>query len=335
MSSATLIRAKSEIHIPIIDVGPFLAGSPGAAEALASEVVGTCLDTGFLVITNHGVPQAIIDRAFYETASFFALDEETKLALKVSKENIGYLPYGGQTVRTSTVHKNTKPNYSESFYITTPDPDPAKGEPDHDRNQWPPGLTAFKVAQVTYFQTMRALAHRMLPVFALALDLPNDYFEADFTGPSSTVRLIEYAPQLEDEADKFGFAPHTDGSFITLLPQSKFPGLEVLTKSEEWIRPPSIPGTLVVNTGEMLAHYSNDRFVPTPHRVLNRSANTRHAMPFFYGPNRHKVISCVPTCVSESNPARYKPSTSFERNAIKDKMNFPHRQTSEPASASD
>jgi isopenicillin N synthase-like dioxygenase len=334
MSSATSIKAESDDRIPIIDVGRFLAGAPGAAEALASEVVRTCLDTGFLVITSHGVPQAIIDRAFDAAAAFFGLDEAHKFALKVGKENIGYLPYGGQMVRTSTVHKNTKPNYSESFYITTPDPDPAKGEPDQDRNQWPPGMGAFKVAQVTYFQTMRALAHRMLPVFALALDLPKDYFEADFTGPSSIVRLIEYAPQLEDETDKFGFAPHTDGSFITLLPQSTFPGLEVRTKSGEWIRPPGIPGTLVVNTGEMLAHYSNDRFVPTPHRVLNRSSNTRHAMPFFYGPNRHKVISCVPTCISESNPARYKPSTSFERNAIKDKMNFPHRQTPELASES-
>jgi isopenicillin N synthase-like dioxygenase len=334
MNSAALMEAERESRIPILDVGPFLAGDPGAAEALAGEVVQTCLDTGFLVITNHGVPQAIIDNAFEAAASFFALDEASKFALKVGKENIGYLPYGGQTVRTSTVHKNTKPNYSESFYITTPDPDPAKGEPDHDRNQWPPGMDAFKAAQVTYFQTMRALAHRMLPVFALALDLPKDYFEADFTGPSSIVRLIEYAPQLEDEADKFGFAPHTDGSFITFLPRSKFPGLEVRTKSGEWIRPPNIPGTLVVNTGEMLAHYSNDRFVPTPHRVLNRSTNTRHAMPFFYGPNRHKVISCVPTCVSETNPARYTPSTSFERNAIKDKLNFPHRQAPEFASES-
>src|ERR1700710_839838 len=136
MNSAALQEAESESRIPILDVGPFLAGEPGAAEALAGEIVHTCLDTGFLVITNHGVPQAIIDNAFAAAASFFTLDEATKFALKIGKENIGYLPYGGQPVRTSTVHKNTKPNYSESFYITTPDPDPAKGESDHDRNQW-------------------------------------------------------------------------------------------------------------------------------------------------------------------------------------------------------
>ena len=255
--------------------------------------------------------------------------EASKLALKVGKENIGYLPYGGQTVRTSTVHRNTKPNYSESFYITTPDPDPAKGEPtEHDRNQWPPGMDAFKAAQVTYFQDDAGIGASHTASLRGGVGSADELFRGTISPVSSSiVRLIEYASQLEDETDKFGFAPHTDGSFITFLPQSRFPGLEVRTGSGEWISPPGIPGTLVVNTGEMLAHYSNDRFVPTPHRVLNRSASTRHAMPFFYGPNRHKVISCVPTCVSESNPARYKPSTSFERNAIKDKMNFPHRQT--------
>ena len=334
MSAAKLTEVDNASRIPIIDVAPFLAAEAGAAAVLADQISRTCLDTGFLVITNHGVPQPVIERAFAAAASFFALDEASKLALRIGAENIGYLPYGGQTVRTSTVHKNTKPNYSESFYVTTPDPDPAAGEGDGDRNKWPPGMTEFRQAVVAYFQTMRALAHRMLPAFALALDLPADYFESDFIGPSSTVRLIEYAPQLSDEADLFGFAPHTDGSFITFLPQSKFSGLQVRTKSGEWIMPPDMPGTLVVNTGEMLAHYSNDRFVPTPHRVINRNASKRHAMPFFYGPNRYKVIACVPTCVNESNPARYVPSTSFERNAIKDKLNFPHRQKPEFAAES-
>ena len=330
MSAALQTEVDRESRIPIIDVASFLAGEPGSALALAGQITRTCLDTGFLVITNHGVPQQIIDRAFAAAAGFFALDEASKLALKVGAENIGYLPYGGQTVRTSTVHRNTKPNYSELFYVTTPDPASGEG----DRNKWPAGMDEFKAAVVTYFKTMRTLAHRMLPAFALALDLPEDYFEADFTEPSSTVRLIEYAPQLEDEADLFGFAPHTDGSFITFLPRSRYPGLAVRGKSGEWITPPNVPGTFVVNTGEMLAHYSNDRFVPTLHRVINRNPDKRHAMPFFYGPNRHRVISCVPTCVSESNPARYQPSTSFERNAIKDKMNFPHRQKPEFASES-
>jgi isopenicillin N synthase-like dioxygenase len=320
-------EAAATARIPILDVGPFLAGEAGAAAALGHEVAATCADTGFLVIANHGVPQDVIDAGFAAAARFFALAEPAKLALKIGAENIGYLPYGGQTVRTSTVSKVTRPNNSESFYLVTPDAA-------EDRNRWPEGVPGFREAQLAYFTTMRALAHRLLPAFALALDLPPDYFETDFVDPNGIVRLIQYAPQPEEEADLFGFAPHTDGSFLTLLPQSKFPGLEVRTKEGEWIRPPNQPGTLVVNTGEMLAHYSNDRFKPTPHRVLNRSSHIRHAMPFFYGPNRHRVIHCAPSCVSADNPARYAPSTSAERNAVKDKLNFPHRQQPEFASES-
>ena len=318
MDAAT--PTDTDSRIPIIDIGCYLAGEPGADRALAVAITRTCVDTGFLVLSNHGVPQQVIDRAFAAAADFFARDEAFKLALKIGAENIGYLPYGGQTVRTSTVHKNTKPNYSESFYITTPDAAT-------DRNQWPPDMTEFRAATVSYFTTMRTLAHRILPAFALALDLPRDYFEPDFANSNGTVRLIEYAPQLHDENDLFGFAPHTDGSFITFLPQSKYPGLEVRTSSGDWICPPAVKGTLVVNTGEMLSRYSNDRFVPTPHRVINRTPHKRHAMPFFYGPNRDRVIHCVPTCVSVDNPPRYQPSTGREREAMKNRSNFPHRQT--------
>ena len=324
--ASTVGEAAESDRIPVLNVGDYLAGKPGAAARLAEEIKQTCADTGFLVIANHGIPQDLIDRAFAAAADFFALPEEDKLALKIGQQNIGYLPYGGQTMKTSTVAKVNKPNYSESFYITVPDPDPAVQDVGEDLNQWPPGMGAFKATQIEYFQTMRALAHRFLPAFALALDLPETYFAGDFRGANCTVRLIQYAPQPPEEDGLFGFAPHTDGSFITFLPRSKFPGLEVKAKDGVWIRPPDVPGAFVVNTGEMLARYSNDRFVPTPHRVVNRSGMIRHAMPFFFGPNRQKVIHCAPTCVSAANPAKYEPMSSAQLNAIKDKTNFPHRR---------
>ena len=313
-------------RIPVLDVAPFLAGEPGAAAALAAQIKRTCEDTGLLVISNHGVPQDLIEAAFAAAAAFFAQDEERKMALRIGDQNIGYLPYGGQTMKTSTIQVANKPNYSESFYITTPDPDPTVQDVAADLNKWPPGLPGFKDAQVRYFQTMRALARRFLPTFALALGLPEDYFEADFQGANCTVRLIQYAPQLPEEDDLYGFAPHTDGSFFTFLPRSKFPGLEVKTKDGYWIRPPDVPGAFVVNTGEMLARYSNDLFDPTPHRVVNRSGAIRHAMPFFYGPNRHTKVHCAPTCVSPGSPARYEPMSSFELITVKDRTNFPHRR---------
>jgi isopenicillin N synthase-like dioxygenase len=87
-----------------------------------------------------------------------------------------------------------------------------------------------------------------------------------------------------------------------------------------------VPGAFVVNTGEMLSRYSNDRFVPTPHRVINRSGSARHAMPFFFGPNRNKVVHCAPTCVDDQHPPMYEPMSSAQLNAFKDRTNFPHRR---------
>ncbi len=315
-------------RIPVLDIAPYLAGEPGAREVLAQHVARTAEDTGFLVLANHGVPQSVIDRTFEQSAAFFALDQEAKLALKVGERNIGFLPTGAQTIRTSKVNNNTKPNLNESFYIKrdrTPD-DPAVIAGKEGLNRWPDGMPDFRAAMMAYFTTMEALGRRMLPVVATALGLAPDYFAPDFADPSCTLRLIRYQPQVQQEENQFGFAPHIDTNFMTFLAQSKLPGLEVLTRDKTWIRPPAIPGTFVVNTAEMLGVYSNDRFKPTPHRVLNNNTEMRYAIPFFLGPNRDAIIKCVPTCVSTDNPARY-PEISYADHSRKLELtNFPHRQ---------
>src|SRR5947207_14264130 len=105
-------------RIPVLDIGAYLAGEAAAAAPLARAIALTCEDTGFLVVANHGVPQHLVDDTFAVAQQFFARPEGDKLALKVGKYNIGYLPFGGQVVRHSPVNKNTRPNFSESFYIT-------------------------------------------------------------------------------------------------------------------------------------------------------------------------------------------------------------------------
>lgn len=317
-------------RIPVLDIGPVLAGEKGALSALARHVARTCRDTGFLVLANHGVAQALSDGCFAAAADFFALPMERKLALKVGDINIGYLPQGAQVIRTSKVHENRKPNLNESFYIIRdlpPDhPDIRAGKPMLAPNRWPDGMPDFRRATLAYFSAMQALAHRMLPVFATALDLPTDYFDADFRDPSCTLRLIRYDPQPEGAEDQFGFAPHIDTNFTTYLAQSRLPGLEVRTPEGEWLRPPAIPGTFVVNTAEMLGRYSNDRFAPTPHRVVNANNTVRYAIPFFYGPDNDAVIRVVPSCIGPDNPPRYEPLLYLDHRLKLNRTNFAHRQ---------
>src|ERR1700761_7828819 len=167
-------------RIPVLDIADYLAGKPGARQTLADAVATTCVDTGFLVIANHGIDPQLVHNAFAAASGFFDLDEQRKQALKVGDLNIGYLPYGAQIVRTSKVHANTKPNYSESFYITTDrgpdDPEILSGNPLYGLNKWPPEMPSFKARTMAYFDAMRPLAHRMVSVVATSLGLPDDYF---------------------------------------------------------------------------------------------------------------------------------------------------------------
>jgi len=331
---ATLAVAPDAGRIPVLDVGPYLAGEPGAAAPLARAIARTCEDTGFLVVANHGVPQALPDRVFAVAAQFFARPEADKLALKIGELNIGYLPFGGQTVRHSPVNKNTRPNFSESFYITrdrAPDhPDIVNRKRLIGLNRWPPGMPEFRAATMAYYTAMEAMTTRLVPVFALALGLPADYFAEAFAEPNCTIRLIHYPPQPDPGDNEFGFAPHTDNNFITFLAQSALPGLEVRTAEGEWIRPPAVPGSFVVNTGAMLARYSNDRFPATPHRVINRAGRSRYAIPFFLGPNHDVTVAPVATCVGPDNPPRYEPTTYGDFTERLLTLNFAHRRGEEP-----
>jgi len=222
MSAAALslaVAAEDHGRIPVLDIGPYLAGDAGAAAPLARAIARTCEDTGFLVIANHGVAPRLAEDTFAVAAQFFERPEADKLALKVGKYNIGYLPFGGQVVRHSPVNKNTKPNFSESFYITR---DRAPGHPDIVNqkplvglNRWPPDMPEFRAATMAYYRAMEVMTTRLVPIVAMALDLPADYFAKPFAEPNCTIRLIHYPPHPDPEENEFGFAPHTDNNFLT------------------------------------------------------------------------------------------------------------------------
>src|SRR5262245_18306369 len=219
--AAAKTEASAQGRIPVLDIAAFLAGEAGAAAPLARAIARTCEDTGFLVVANHGVPQHLVDDTFTVAQQFFARPEEDKLPLKIGKYNIGYLPFGGQVVRHSPVNKNTRPNSSESFYITcvrAPDhPDIVNDQPLVGLHRWPEDMPELRAATTAYYRVMEAMTTRLVPLFALALDLPADYFAEAFAEPNCTIRLIIYPPHPSPEDNEFGFAPDTDSYFLMLL----------------------------------------------------------------------------------------------------------------------
>ncbi|HKA41647.1 MAG TPA: 2-oxoglutarate and iron-dependent oxygenase domain-containing protein [Burkholderiales bacterium] len=299
--------------IPVIDFGPAFRTEPGGLEAAAAKVRHACEQVGFFYMAGHGVPQAVIDDAFGASREFHAMPLEDKMRLKLNENNIGYLPVNQSMQRASTVHKATRPNYNESFFIShdrsADHPDIVAVSPLRGRNQWPEGHERMRAAMLRYFKTLESVGERMLPVLARSLNMPAGYFARSFENEAHiNLRFLHYPPQDTEDDEQFGQGPHTDNSFITMLAREDVPGLAVRLPSGEWLAPPVISGTLLVNLGNIMKRWSNDRFLSTPHGVLNDSGADRYSIAFFYSPNVASVIECLPSCKGPGDPPRYPPA---------------------------
>jgi len=298
--------------IPVIDVAPAFAGGAGL-ERVAAQVREASERVGFFYVKGHGVPPAVIDAAFAASREFHALPLEDKLALKLNQNNIGYLPVNESMQRASSVHKATRPNFNESFFISheraADHPDVLAGTALRGCNQWPAGHEAMRAAMVRYFETMVALGERTLPILDRALGMPAGSFAPFFAGEAHVnLRFLHYPPQELDDPEQFGQGPHTDNSFITFLAREDTPGLAVRLPSGEWLSPPLIEGTFLVNLGNIMKRWSNDRFLSTPHGVVNDSGRDRYSIAFFYSPSIDAHIEVLPTCVTPERPAQYPPA---------------------------
>jgi isopenicillin N synthase-like dioxygenase len=300
--------------IPIIDLGPTLAGEPGALDRTAKELHFALTEIGFYFIVNHGIAREQIRGVFEQVKRFHAQPIEKKQALKLDDHNTGYLPMRGNTLRTSTVQAGTKPNLNEAFFVkremADDHPDVLSNRRYRSRNRWPEDLPGFRETVVGYCDAMERLVKKMVRIYARALDLPAEYFDAPFRDPQFSLRMTHYPHQDGPVVDEFGLAPHTDTSFLTLLAPNEVPGLSIRTQDGKWIDAPAIADAFVVNGGQMLQRWTNDRFLATPHRAINRSGGERYAIPFFCDSNIDWPVAAVPTTVGPDKPPKY-PTTYY------------------------
>jgi isopenicillin N synthase-like dioxygenase len=296
--------------IPVIDFGPAFRSEPGGLEAVAAQVRHASEHVGFFYLAGHGVASDLVDAALAASREFHAIPVDEKMRITLNENNIGYLAPNRSIQRASTVHAATRPNFNESFFIShdraADHPDVIAGTPLRGQNQWPVGHDPMRAAMVRYFQTLERVGARMLPVLAVSLEMPPDFFTPFFQNEAHVnARFLHYPPQDTDDDEQFGQGPHTDNSFITILAREDVPGLAVRLPTEEWFAPPLIPGTFLVNLGNIMKRWSNDRFLSTPHGVLNDSGQDRYSIAFFYSPNPDTVIECLPSCLGPDNPPRY------------------------------
>jgi isopenicillin N synthase-like dioxygenase len=296
-------------EIPIIDFAPMLGADPAAKRALAAELRHACTEIGFFYITNHGVPQALIDATFAQCPSFFGLPDEAKMRIHVrhSTNNSGYTP-----LLEENTDPNAKGDLHEAFDIAH---ELAPSDPDRDRlaryygaNQWPEGLPGFRDAIDAYYQAMLALGTRLFSAFALALDLPESYFLPLANRPTAVMRIVHYPSQSGViDPQQIGIGAHSDYECFTILAQETVPALQVRNQQGRWIDAPPIRGAFVINIGDQMARWTNDIFASTLHRAVNTSGRARYSIPFFLGSNHDTPIEALPGCVSTERPAKYPP----------------------------
>ena len=303
--SLSLPAEPAEEVIPILDFGRYIRGEDGARERLAGEIRYAQENIGFYFAINHGVPRDLIDRTHANLRRFFALPEAEK------KKHKNYLPTKSTIYVTSTVNENTQPDLNEMLRMQrerpADHPGTKAGFVSHIPNHWPDEtlLPGWKTEMLAYYDAMEALGQSLLPVYARALDLPADYFDGLFDDPCWTTRNQHYPP-VPAEDNQFGIAPHRDHGFITLLPVSEEPGLQVQATTGRWLPAHVIEGAIIVNTGEFLNRWTNGRFMATPHRVVPMERD-RYSVAFFFNPSWDTVADPLPTCTGPDNPPKFKP----------------------------
>lgn len=305
-------RAKRSLRVvervPRIDIS-----GGDAAEAVAE----ACARVGFLTVVGHGVDPTVIENAWRTAEAFFDLPLAEKMAVAMPRPGYpyGYSPVSGETLSAS-LGRRGHPDLKESFAIGPVDP-PAHTFADADEefawspNIWPDtALADLRPAWQTYYRAMANLSARLLRTMALGLGLQEDWFDGMVHRHTSAMRALNY-PAADEVGlvpeGQFGASAHTDyGTLTILLADSTQPGLQVQTASGDWVDVVPEPGALVVNLGDAMARWTNDRWRSTMHRVVV-PRRRRQSIAFFHNANWDARIECLPTCVAAGETARYAP----------------------------
>ena len=310
-------RAGAEVigagEAPVIDIARLRDGSNPMGVAV--ELARAATEFGFLYVCNHGVDPEVVERARHAALAFFRLPEEAKREVGTNQFHHGYLQ-----PRSTQMYDDAKLDLKESFNWGIELDDEGDRKFDHERgdegadeaesanfllgpNVWPAAMPEFKAGVYPYFEAASACAEDLLRGFALGSGLDAEHFIRRRDRPVSRGSLQYYPPPPQGtQMDQFGVAPHTDFGVLTVLCQDEVGGLEIQHRNGEWAAMPPIPGTFVVNIGDLLERWSNRRYRSTVHRVINTSGRERLSLVLAYDPNFETLVDPRAFCVQGEAP---------------------------------
>jgi len=309
---------KAVARLPVIDLSPFARErGQGERRAVAQALREACIDIGFFYLTGHGIPDREFDDVIALGHRFFELPlaEKMKLHSNKSPVRLGYRGFGGPN---PDANPDKIPDIKERFHMNRevlPD-EPEEGRRGAGQTQWPDdtAIPGFAELMRRHISARCGVARHLARAFALSLDLPETYFDPMYRYLSAGM-VLNYYPAIDRATlreTQWSFSPHTDYNAFTLLYQDALGGLQVLNADGEWIDAPPIPGTMVVNIGDLFQTWTNDLYRSTLHRVFNTSLAARISVPTFASPNGATIVRCLETCAGPGNPPRYKPVQAEE-----------------------
>lgn len=305
--------------VPVIDIEPFLRGAP-EGDAVPAQIARACEDIGFFTIVGHGVDPALADGIVGAARAFFARPLEEKLAVRPEQpgqprgfraagdEGLAYTRTGAAAFDLKEVFQ-IGPGYDDSSYYRAPD-----ALPHFSPNIWPDRPAGFRSAVETYYAAMEGLAAKLMEACALALGLPAGWFTPKIDRHISALRILHYPPQSETPAPgQLRAGAHSDyGTLTILLSENVAAGLQVLNRKGDWVDVHAPPGSYVINVGDLLMRWTNDRWVSTLHRVVNpprerAPADRRISLVFFHHPNYDAEVRCIESCLRPRESPKYPP----------------------------
>ena len=299
---------------PIIDFAPVASGTRAGKMEVAKALREACINFGFMYVKNHGLPPTLIGDAFNWAKRFvteLTPEQKAAVAMSVHGNNRGYFTIGEENLDPE---KQKAGDLKEGFNIGRElfPGDPDLNTPLNGLNAWPADFPGFREAMLDLYNALHGLSRDLIHIFALSLDMPENHFDHMVDKPLATVRFLRYPPQLGPiSEEQLGCGAHTDFGCFTLLAQDGISGLQARNVAGEWIEIPAKTDCFVMNIGDMFQRWTNDLYISTLHRVINRNEKERYSIPFFFDPNADAKVEVLPSCVTPKNPARYAPTTGL------------------------
>jgi len=300
------------MSIPSVDLADFLSGDPVRKNDFVQKLGKAYEEVGFVAVKNHGVPDELIGDLYRYVQEFFSLPLEKKRKYEIPElaGQRGYTSFGKEHAKGSDA-----PDLKEFFQYGQVPRDNYKEE-EYPANVKVNEVTPFNKTFDDAYRAFETSGTALLQAIALYLGLDEHYFDTYVHNGNSILRAIHYPPITQEPKSAIRAEQHEDINLITLLVGASADGLEILTKQGEWVPVTSLPEQIVVNVGDMLQRFTNNKLRSTTHRVVNPRRElwhtSRFSIPFFLHPRSSMSLRCLDECIDAEHPKAYEDATAGE-----------------------